>query len=33
MLMSWMVVVDGFGEINVEILKDKILIGRVRIEK
>lgn len=33
MLMPWMVAMNRFGEINVEILRDAVLIGKVRIQK
>ena len=32
-LMSWMVAMDRFGEIDVEIRRDQTLVGRVRIKK
>ena len=33
MLMPWMVAMDRFGEIDVEIQRDAVVIGRVRIRK
>ena len=33
MLMSWMVMMDRFGEVEVEIRRDTLLIGKVRIKK
>ena len=33
MLMPWMVAVNRFGEIDVQIRRDEVLIGRVRIER
>lgn len=33
MLTSWMVAMNRFGEIDVEIQRDRVLIGRMRIKK
>ena len=33
MLMPWMVAVGRFGEVDVQIRRDEVLIGRVRIER